>query len=297
MRPGLTGELRALVALAVPLAVGQLGMQLMGLVDTAMLGRFTKAALAGSGVANGLMLPIAVLGMGIVMGLDTLIPQAVGAGNPARVRLLLARGLRVAIVVGVPLSAIAALTPPILHLARVDPDITAAATIYLYWRLPGMIPMLLFAALRSYLQAHHITRPIVIAVIAGNVVNAIADAILIYGDGALSAVGLPAIGLPAFGVAGAAIASSCTMILACAIIALAVRAHLRAQPRTGGLPETGPDPTADIFRLGVPVGLQLAAEVGLFALTGILAGRLGKVPAAAHQVSLSLVSFTFSVAV
>lgn len=294
MRRVFAGELCALVGLAVPLALGQLGMHLMGLVDTAMLGHYSKAALAGSGVANALLLPLAILGMGTVMGLDTLIPQAVGAGDSGHARALCRAGLRVAVLIGVPLTAASALTPPILDLAEVDPDIAAAATIYLYGRLPGMIPILLFTALRSYLQAHNITRPIVIAMIAANLVNVAADAVLIFGDGALTAIGLPAIGLPALGAVGAAIASSVVMTLACGITALAVRNHMRSQPATAS---RGENPTRQIISLGLPVGLQLAAEVGLFAMTGILAGGLGEILGAAHHVALSVASFTFSAAV
>jgi MATE family multidrug resistance protein len=51
-----------------------------------------------------------------------------------------------------------------------------------------------------------------------------------------------------------------------------------------------------ILSLGLPVGLQLLAEVGIFALTGLFAGVLGRVPAAAHQVALALASFSFSMA-
>ena len=41
----------------------------------------------------------------------------------------------------------------------------------------------------------------------------------------------------------------------------------------------------------------MAAEVGVFALVGLLAGRLGAVPMAAHQVALALASFSFNAAV
>jgi MATE family multidrug resistance protein len=51
------------------------------------------------------------------------------------------------------------------------------------------------------------------------------------------------------------------------------------------------------LRVGVPVGLQLAAEVGIFALVGLVAGNFGELALAAHQVVLALASFTFTFAV
>src|SRR5207237_1111295 len=49
--------------------------------------------------------------------------------------------------------------------------------------------------------------------------------------------------------------------------------------------------------IGLPVGLQMGAEVGVFALVGLLAGRLGAGSLAAHQIAISLASFTFCAAV
>ena len=57
-----------------------------------------------------------------------------------------------------------------------------------------------------------------------------------------------------------------------------------------------PPATRELLRVGTPIGLQLAAEVGAFALASVLAGRLGKIPAAAHQISIQLASTSFAIA-
>jgi multidrug resistance protein, MATE family len=288
-------ELRAQLALAVPLAVGHFGQQVMGMVDTAMLGRYSDAALAGAGIANGLLFAVTVLGIGIVMGLDALVPQALGAGDPRRARRLFSHGVRVACLVGAPLVLIAAATPSLLPLAGVEEEVAVEGRVYVLGRLPAIVPFLLFAAQRSYLQAHGATLAIVVAMIAGNAVNVVADALFIFGDGALTAVGLPPIGLPAMGVLGAAMATSLVSVLTVVIAALAVRRlHGAVDP-----PPRRADPllTRAIVRLGLPIGLQLVAEVGIFALTSVLAGRLGTVPAAAHQIAITISSATFSIAI
>jgi MATE family multidrug resistance protein len=61
---------------------------------------------------------------------------------------------------------------------------------------------------------------------------------------------------------------------------------------------TAPSPLdrAALFRLGLPVGLQMSAEMGVFAVTGVLAGRFGATAMAAHQVVLQLASLTFTMA-
>ncbi len=273
-------------------------MQLMGLVDTAMLGRYSETALAGAGIANSLLFTVMVLGIGTVMGMDSLVPQAVGANEKSRARALLWAGIRVAVGIGVPLTIVAGLSPLILPLAGVDKDVTAEAVDYVLWRLPAIVPMLVYIATRSYLQAHNVTRPIVFAVIVGNLVNVFADSVLIYGDDGLAAMGLPGMGIPAMGVKGAAIATSVVSVLIMGVLLWSVRAVHADQ---GSVPADPDNRTSGLAKLiwskGLPVGLQLVAEVGIFALTAVLAGRLGKTPAAAHQVAITLASFTFSAVV
>jgi MATE family multidrug resistance protein len=96
------------------------------------------------------------------------------------------------------------------------------------------------------------------------------------------------------GPAGSGLATTlCTFLQAGVLLAAAAALrHPIAPPRS-------PDPTdlRAAARIGIPVGLQMGAEVGVFALVGILAGRLGQMSIAAHQVAISLASFTFCAAV
>lgn len=290
-------EVRAQIRLAVPLAVGYIGHQFMSVVDTAMLGRYSEEALAGVGVANGLLWTVVLLGMGMIMGMDSLVPQAVGAGDHRRARALLLHGLRTAALLGVPLSAVAALTPLVLVLFGVEPGAREVATVYIFGRLPAIMPVLLYTALRSYLQAYSVTRPMVVAVVVGNVVNALANVVLIFGDRALVAAGLPAIGLPELGALGAALSTTlvtCLSLLICVPPTLVVYRQHRTEPDSKPSESAMPSPSRSIIRLGLPIGLQLFAEVGIIALVGTLAGRLGAVSAAAHQTVLTVVSFGFN---
>src|SRR5438094_9411054 len=98
------GELRALVSLSLPIIAAQAGNQMMGVVDTAMVGRLGPAALAGAGIGNGLYFTVTLLGLGCVLGMDPLVSQAVGAGEEERARAVLAQGLRLAVLVGIPVA-------------------------------------------------------------------------------------------------------------------------------------------------------------------------------------------------
>src|SRR5262249_11467272 len=105
------GEVSAQIRLAIPLAAQQLGVQLMGTVDQALLGRYDDTALAASGVGNSVLFAVVAVGLGVVMGLDTVLPHAIGARRPDLARQSLRAGLRLALIVGLVCSLGAAASP------------------------------------------------------------------------------------------------------------------------------------------------------------------------------------------
>jgi MATE family multidrug resistance protein len=283
--PGERSELRAQIALAVPLAAQQLGFQLMGTVDAVWLGRYSDTALAAAGVGNNLLFAITSIGLGIVMGLDTVIPQAIGAGHVGEARRFLHAGIRIAVLIGVASTLVVIATPLLLDVADVPADVAAEARVYVYLRALGVVPFLLSVALRSYLAARNVTRPLIIAVVLGNIANAVLDGVLIFG--------IDAIGLPPLGVIGAAIATVSVQLVIVAVYLASVRAIDGDEPR----PMSTRADLARVVRYGGPVGGQLFAEVGIFGVATLLAANLGTVPAAAHTIALNISSFTFSAAV
>ncbi len=291
-------DLGDLARLAAPLAIGQLGLHFMQVVDAIMLGRYSGAALGGAGIAGGVLFAIIVVGSGTLMGLDTLLSQALGAGEKDHGRHLVRAGARLALVLSLPIMAGLCAVAWLLPFTGVNAAVAEEGTDFLLGRLPGMPAALLFAVLRSTLQAHRVTRPIVLAMIIGNVVNAAANWILIFGDDGLADLGLAPIGLPPLGSFGAAMATTLASWSSVGLCALAVRALHREQgPSAAAAPGELARLARAIIRLGLPIGLQLLAEVGVFALTGVLAGTLGTRPAAAHQVAMVMASFSFAMAI
>lgn len=278
-------ELRELFRLALPLAAAQAGTQLMTIVDIAVLGRYSARDLAAVGFANAFYFGVTVVGMGAVFGIDPLISQAVGAGDPIRARRALWQGIWFAIAVT------AALTIPLLagavvmrHVA-VEPQLIEPATQYLLIRAAGLAPLLLFLVIRAYLQALAITRPMIVAMVAANIINFGGDILLVFGAGPI----------PALGAAGAALSTVASSLIEVAIVAAAAKS-IEIPPHAENLRAWNGAEILRAFRAGWPVALQLGAEVGLFALAGVLAALLGTVPLAAHQVVLGLASFTYTAA-
>ncbi|WP_163991754.1 MATE family efflux transporter [Pyxidicoccus caerfyrddinensis] len=288
-------ELRELSRLALPIAIAQGGQALMGLVDTLVVGRAGTSALASVGLGNGLFFAVSGFGIGLMMGFDPLLSQAIGARHFDRARALLWQGGWMSLFAGVTLFALMLLTPLLLPLAGIAPEQVDGARDYLLWRGPSMPLMLAFLTMRSYLQSTAFTRPLVVATVAANVLNLFGDILLVFGGADLPAYFGPLRAVPAMGVAGSALATSLCTGLQLLIVLWSVRARgLEGTARPTRKPVWAD--LAQAARVGLPIGLHITAEIGVFTLAGVLAGGLGAASVGAHQIAISFASVTFTVA-
>jgi len=278
-------DLDELTRLAIPVALAQLGLMTMGLVDTVMVGRVSPVDLAAVAVGHLFFFAITVIGMGILFALDPVISQAVGADDPVGV----ARGVQRGVVLGAGLSlaAMALMVPvgPLLTLFRQPPEVVPIATRYVHALIPAVFPFYVFVVLRQGLQAMGRVRAIVITVIAANLLNAGLDWVFIFGH----------LGAPALGAVGSAwVTTLSRWFTTVALIALAwpylapTLRPLRREALAAG-------PLLQLLQVGGPVGAQQWLEVGVFACAGLLMGSMGAVPLAGHQVALQLAALTFMV--
>jgi len=285
-------EWRCLLGLAWPIVAVNLGTQLMSVVDTALSGRVDSLAQAGTGLGATVFFFGALLGMGVVMGLDPLASQSIGAGRREEARSQLWQGAWVAAALSLPLMAATFAAGRCLESIGIGDDLAAEARLYLNARLPSMLPMLVITAMRSYLQAVHRVMPLLVTTLVANVANLVADWILVFGDDGLLGFGVTPLGLPPLGVTGLGLATTFATALHMAMLGFAVS-------REGRVEATHRSPQWATIRaiaaLGLPIGVHMVAEIGIFTLAGILAGRIGELEMAAHQVALQLAALTFMV--
>lgn len=289
-------ELKELLKLSVPLCATHVGLQLMSFVDVAVVGRLGAVPLAGVGLANGIFFTLIIMAMGVMMGLDPLISQALGAGNRTRARQLFWQGVYLAAGISLFVAIPTAFSPLLLEPFGIQPDVAEVARNFLLVRVLGIFPALLYVGARSYLQALGITRPLVISTIIANVVNLVVDILLVFGGTVLPEWTGPLRDIPALGPTGAAWATVTSVVVQFVILASSIRRAHDGAPNANLRAYDGPA-LKEAIRVGAPVGLQLGAETGVFALAGVLAGRMGAHAMAAHQIALTLASMTFMVAV
>ncbi len=287
-------ELGILVRLATPLAFAQAGQALMGLVDTAVVGRAGAVQLAGAALGNAIVFTVGIVGIGLLMGVDPLISQALGAREPVRARRLYWQALRVGAVASVVLLLPMVILGLLLELFGIAPEVAGAARQFILWRLPGVMALLLFFAQRSYLQAAGAPRALLWATVLGNLLNFLLDLVLVFGGAALPVwSGLHWV--PRMGAGGSALSTTLVQWAEVAFLAWVVR-QVSLPARPADLHARLPDDERRILRVGIPIGLHFGAEVGVFALAGLLAGRLGAESLSAHQIALTFSSVTFTFA-
>jgi len=282
-------ELRAIAKMARPIALAQVGLVTMGLVDTAILGRVSSIELAGASVGRNIGFTASTLSIGIAMALEPLAAQAVGAREPDRAWGALIATMRTLVAVWLPSTVAAFAATLFLGKLGIDAEVVRAARQFLVAQAPGQHFFSLFLAQKTFLQAHGSTRPALVASGAANLLNFVLCNLLVRGDAALRSVGLPAVGLAELGSFGAGLATS----VAALVLTLVLHAAARTFKPADAVARV---PARAVLDLGLPAGLHMLAEVGGFALVSVLAAKLGKTAVAANQVALGLASFTFMAA-
>jgi len=281
----LKAEIRQLLYLALPVALVQVGLMAMGVVDTIMVGRVSANGLAAVALGNLYYFSVVVSGMGILMALDPVVAQAVGAGDNLGVARGLQRGLVIAAGLTVPLTLAMLPASSVLTALHQPAEVVPVAARYVWVCTPGVLPFLAFVVLRQSLQAMHRTAPIVVTILTANLANAGLNWVLIFGR----------LGFPPLGAVGAACATSISRWLMLGLLLLAGWKSLRpfiAPLRRDAL---APRPLARMLRLGLPIGAQYELEVGAFAAIALLMGLLGTREIAGHQIAINLASLTFMV--
>ena len=276
-----------MLRLAVPVVMAELGWMAMGIVDTIMVAPLGPAAIGAAGIGTSIHMAFSVFGMGLLLGLDTLVSQAYGAGDHRDCHRWLIHGLALGAAITVPVLALCLLVafaiPSMGFHAEVQPLLQSYFGVVLW----STLPLLLYAALRRYLQGMHVVTPIAVALVTANLVNAAANRVFIFGVA----------GWPGLGIAGAAWATLVSRAYMLAVLWLAVRRVDRA--RNSGLAAVSRrlsrERFARLWQLGFPAASQISIEVGVFALATALAGRLDPISSASHQIALNIAGTTFMV--
>ena len=279
----IAAEIRATLAVAVPLAGANLGQMAMGVVNTAMVGHLSGTALAAVGLGGMVYFALVMLGQGVLTAVAPLAAHAIGAGERAAAAHIAGAGLVLAAVLAVPAVGLLTATPRLLGAFGYDPALVAAIGGYLRairWAAPASLAM---AALRFLLVASFRARIVMAIPLAALPFSIALNWALIFGH-------LGAAPLGSTGSGWASAVMQWAMLAALALYVAATRTRVALAGLRPMLRDIG-----RILRLGAPISALMGLELGLFLAASIAMGLLGAAALAAHQLVMNVASVSFQV--
>jgi multidrug resistance protein, MATE family len=251
----------------------------MNTVDIIMVGRLGPAAIGAIGIGGNAFYCLAIFGLGLLLGLDTLVSQSHGAGNRSDTHRSLAQGVYAAFLIAMPLMVAFRFLPPIFDLFGVNPIVSALAGPFLLALSWSTLPLLLYGAFRRYLQGIGRVRPVMFALISANIVNWFFNWLLI----------------PKLGVVGSALSTCLARVYMAGTLLFFIWWLERAAGFRSLLRKPDLRRMARLLHLGLPAATQILLEIGAFGAAGVLAARLAPTALAAHQIALSCASVSYMV--
>jgi len=276
-----------MIALAVPVVLSELGWMLQGVVDNIMVGRLGPDAIGAVSLGNAVFYTPSLFGIGLLLGLDTLVSQAYGRRDYDECHRWLAQAVYLACIVTVPIMLIIGTFSFQFARFGVNPEVAAPAAAYLRILNWGTLPLLLYGAARRYLQGVGEVRVITVTYVLANLLNWAGNWVLIYGK----------LGFPALGVRGSAISTCVARVsMAVGLMVFAWRyERRRGHPLFRHWAGPQLERLRELVRLGAPAAGQIVLEVGAWNLATFSAGYLDPVALATHAIALNYASISYMV--
>ena len=269
-----------LLAIGVPIVIGQLGTIVLGFADTLMIGHHSTNELAAAGLINNIFVLVLIFYLGFSYGLTPIVGRLFGMGKTGEIGQKVCNSLIANALVGVLLTVVMTVLYFNLHHIGQPEELLSLIRPYFLVNLVSVLFVGLFNTLKQFFDGIGKTQIAMWAMVVGNVVNIVFNWLLIYGVGCF----------PELGLLGAGIATLGSRVL----MALALLAVLMCAPsyRTyrDGIAKSRfcRADFVEMNRLGWPVALQLGMESAAFSLSCIMVGWLGTIALAAHQVVITV---------
>ena len=277
-------ESRSLVKLAAPMALTQFFIMGMGFTDTAMAGHYSATDLAGVALGGNILWPIFMLTTGITMALTPITAQLRGADRVNEIGTLLRQGIWIALVASFVAVVVITQAGTTFQWMAIDREAIAIADQYLDAAAWGIPAAFVYVTLRYTSEGlGHVVSPMGIVAFA-LVINAFLNYAFIYGR----------FGAPELGGVGCGYATAIVMWLELLLMVIQLlRPHFRRTGVTTRIDLPNIAIIANIFRIGLPIGLSSFISMAIFSVIGFMVGTLGVVPLAAHSIAGNINWATF----
>lgn len=278
-------DIRRIISLAWPVLIGQLAVVAFGVIDTAMVARYTATDLAALALGGSIYITVYVGMMGVLVALSPIAAQLYGAHRHAEIGEEVRQALWLAAGLSVPGMALLLHPHILLHIADAKPMLEGRTVAYLQILALGLPAALAFRIYSSLSNA--IARPRIVMMIQliGLALKIPLNFIFIYGSGRLG-ISL----VPELGSAGCALATTLINWVSCLLGLFLMQRH--SLLRQFGIYRKFSWPQwpriRALLKLGIPMGLGYLIEVTAFTFMAIFIARFGATVLAGHQIAANL---------
>ena len=280
-------EGRAFLQLAVPLAIAQIAQFAVGFVDTVMMGHLSTEILAAGGLASTTFQMLLTIVSGFVMSVGVLAAEAYGSGKRHRLTELARQGMWLSLLLSVPFTILLWQMPVVMRTLNQPEVVVGLAQNYFSSVSFGVLPALGFAMLRGYLSAFSLAGVVTVIVSIGTAFNIACNYVLGFGK----------LGFPRLELTGLGIGSGLSLWLMFGLFLAYILRHpeLSRYRFWRGWRYPKLSVLRRLVAVGLPISVTFVLELGLFLAVTYMAGSLGAVVLAAHQVAFQTMAMIFMV--
>ncbi len=278
-----------MLALAWPLILANLTMNLIGATDIVLMGRLGARDLASAAIGLNLDMALTVASLGIANTAASLISAELGRRTHSvrEVRQTFRQTCWAVILLVIPLWILLWHTEAVMLIFGQEPDLAAGAGVFIHGYQWSLLPFLLFQVMRNFLAS--LERPgwVLAVSLLGIVLNGLISGTLMFGW----------FGAPALGIFGGGLGSSIVWTIMALLLALVLVLHprFRRYHLFGRFWRPNWARFREVWRIGLPTAIMYGFEAGVFAGAVWLMGLFGADSVAAHAIALQIASFTFMV--
>ncbi|MGO1060072.1 MATE family efflux transporter [Planococcus sp. FY231025] len=279
-------KLKMLLKITFPILVTQIAMYLVTFFDIYMTSRYGTEDLAGVSIGSSFWFPVYIGLAGILMSITPIVAQLMGAKRKNEVKDAVQQGIYLAIFLGL-LVFIFFLTAIdfLIGIMDLEPAVAGVAKEYIFALSFGAVPLFVYNALRSYIDALGSTRISMIISLLSAPINVFFNYLLIFGNW----------GFPELGGAGAGYASAITYWIVLFIAAWIIQS-LQPFKEFGIFKNWARASFArfkEICLIGIPIGISLFAETSIFSAVTLMMSTYGTITIAAHQIAINFTSLLY----
>lgn len=281
-------EMRLTLTLALPLILGHVATGMIGFIDAVLAGHHSAGTLAAVAVGAAIWSAVVIVLVGVLLAVPPTISQLAGAGRRAETASMFRQACWLALALAAVLMLAVQVAAGQLALIGISADIQPGARAFLMGIRWGIPALALYLSMRYFSEGLHWTLPTMVLGLAGLAVLLPLGWMMLFGR----------FGFPEMGAAGLGYATA--VMLWCQALAFAL--YLARSRRFADLDLFSrwelPRWVAirELLLLGLPIGVTVGLEGGLFIVSALLIGGMGEVPVAAHQIAVNVGSITFMAA-